>query len=174
MVEKEAREAGANAFVSKPFFASSLYNTLISAAAAAAPPPVQNDAGYNFSGKKILLAEDHEINKEIALAVLRETGVAVDTAEDGRKAVACYEQSAPGEYALILMDIQMPYMDGYEATRLIRNSSHADAGTIPIFAMTANAFNEDIAASREAGMNGHLSKPIDVETLYRTIAPYLR
>lgn len=173
MIEKEAREAGVNAFVSKPFFASTLYNTLISVAAAPAAVPVQNDVSYNFSGKKILLAEDNVINQEIALAILRETGVEVDTAEDGRKAVDCYEQSAPGEYALILMDIQMPYMDGYEATRLIRDSSHADAGTIPIFAMTANAFNEDVAASREAGMNGHLSKPIDVQTLYRTIAPYL-
>ena len=101
------------------------------------------------------------------------TGAAVECAGDGREALEKFTSSEPGHYALILMDVQMPVMSGYEATRAIRASDHADAETIHILAMTANAFTEDIAAAAAAGMNGHLAKPIDVAALYRLIASHL-
>ena len=101
------------------------------------------------------------------------TGAAVECAENGQEALEKFTSSELGRYALILMDVQMPVMDGYEATRAIRASAHASAKNVPILAMTANAFNEDIAAATEAGMNGHLAKPIDVPALYRLIASHL-
>ena len=128
---------------------------------------------YDFSGRRILLVEDNEFNREVAKEFLEMAGAAVECAEDGREALEKFTSSKPGHYALILMDVQMPVMSGYEATRSIRASDHADAETIHILAMTANAFSEDIAAAVAAGMNGHLAKPIDVAALYRLIASHL-
>ena len=175
-IEREAREAGVNAFINKPFFASTLHDTLLSItrhAPAKAEAGIPNRREYDFSGRRILLAEDNEFNREVAKEFLEMTGAAVECAGDGREALEKFTSSEPGHYALILMDVQMPVMSGYEATRAIRASDHADAETIHILAMTANAFTEDIAAAAAAGMNGHLAKPIDVAALYRLIASHL-
>ena len=123
--------------------------------------------------KKLLLVEDNALNRELALEILKEAGFAVDTAEDGEIAVQKMKQAASGQYDLILMDIQMPKMDGYEATRQIRALPDAKKAGIPIFAMTANAFAEDRLKALQAGMNEHLSKPIDPDTLYRLLVKYL-
>lgn len=175
LIEREAREAGVNAFVNKPFFASTLYDTLLTVTRPASAKIEPGAAGrqYDFSGARILLAEDNEFNREVAQEFLEMAGAVVECAENGKEALEKFMRSKPGEYTLILMDVQMPVMDGYEATRAIRASGHARAETIPILAMTANAFNEDIAAAVQAGMNGHLAKPIDVAVLYRHIAAHL-
>ena len=110
--------------------------------------------------------EDNEINLEIATELIGMTGASVDTAMDGVEAVERFKTSGPGQYDLILMDIQMPHMDGYEATRRIRALQRPDARSVPIFAMTANAFAEDADKSREAGMDAHISKPFDIKALY--------
>ena len=120
-------------------------------------------------GKKILLVEDNELNREIAVDILEEEGIVVDTAEDGTVAVEKMRNAAAGQYDLILMDIQMPQMDGYEATRAIRNLPEPFAAGIPIIAMTANAFDEDKQNALAAGMNGHIAKPLDVQKLLRTL-----
>lgn len=175
-IEREAREAGVNAFINKPFFASTLHDTLLSItrhAPAKAEVSVPNRREYDFSGRRILLVEDNEFNREVAKEFLEMTGAAVECAGDGREALEKFTSSEPGHYALILMDVQMPVMSGYEATRAIRASDHAEAETIHILAMTANAFSEDIAAAVAVGMNGHLAKPIDVAALYRLIASHL-
>ena len=121
---------------------------------------------YDFAGKHILLAEDNELNREIAVTLLGTgTGASIDEAEDGQKAVALFAQSETNYYDLILMDIQMPQMDGFEATRRIRAMDRPDAASVPIFAMTANAFAEDEEKSRQAGMNAHLSKPLEISAV---------
>jgi len=116
---------------------------------------------YDFKGKRILLVEDNELNREIAEELIGVTGASVESAEDGVQAVEMFKESAEGYYDLILMDVQMPHMDGYEATRCIRALGRSDAQKVPIFAMTANAFAEDVQKSREAGMNAHISKPLN-------------
>ena len=118
--------------------------------------------------------EDNELNREIALEILKEAGFVVDTAEDGAVAVQKIKQAAPGQYDLILMDIQMPNLDGYEATRQIRALPDAEKASIPIFAMTANAFEEDRQNALAAGMNGHIAKPLDVPHLLRVLADTLK
>lgn len=122
---------------------------------------------FNFSGKHILLVEDNEINREIAIALLETTGVEITEASDGAQAVELFAQSDSNQYDLILMDIQMPRMDGYKAARTIRSMNRPDAKSIPILALSANAFAEDTAKSLEAGMNGHIAKPLDIQILYR-------
>ena len=129
--------------------------------------------GADLRGKKILLVEDNELNQEIATEILKEAGFLVEVAEDGAVAVEKMTGAEPGQYDLILMDIQMPVMNGYEATRQIRAMDSAYCRTIPILAMTANAFEEDRALATEAGMNGYLTKPIDVEKMMKTIASCL-
>ena len=125
---------------------------------------------YDFQGKRILLAEDNELNREIAVELLgTETGAEIVEAEDGRQAVELFQQSAPGWFDLILMDIQMPRMDGYAATRVIRAMDRPDAKTIPILAMTVNAFAEDAEKSRQAGMDAHIPKPLEIATVYATL-----
>lgn len=124
---------------------------------------------YNFNGKCILLVEDNELNREIALELIRATGASVDTAEDGIQAVELFKASPEGYYDLILMDIQMPYMNGYEATKHIRSLSRTDACTIPVFAMTADAFAEDVEKSRICGMNSHISKPLNIKIMYEQL-----
>jgi signal transduction histidine kinase/ABC-type amino acid transport substrate-binding protein len=128
---------------------------------------------YDFQGRRVLLAEDNPINREIAVELLKMAHLTADCASNGEEAVAMFSAAKEGEYSLILMDIQMPLMDGYEATKAIRALERPDAKSIPIFAMTANAYSEDVTRALSAGMNGHLAKPIDPTTFYRTIAEAL-
>lgn len=174
-IEEQAKAAGVNAFIAKPFFASNLYNTLltVSRKPELGFSAVGNKETYDFGGKKVLLVEDNELNMEIASELLKFVNLQVEHAENGKVAVGIFRNSKEKEYALIFMDIQMPLMNGYDAARCIRSSEHPAAGTIPIIAMTANAFTDDVQAAFDAGMNGHLAKPIDVEALYKTIARYI-
>ena len=172
-IEAEARTAGASAFCSKSLFLSDLRDALLRALGqiknkrvALLPLP---DETATFRGRRLLLTEDNELNREIATELLREYGFVVDTAENGSVAVRKAAGSAPGTYDLILMDIQMPVMDGFEATRRIRALPEPALSHIPIIAMTANAFDEDRRAAARCGMNGFISKPIDMEELLRTL-----
>ena len=173
-IEDEARAAGVTAFCEKPLFLSELRRVLAEPfRAEPAAKPAQPTAA-DLKGKKLLLVEDNELNREIALEILKEAGFVVDTAEDGAVAVQKIKQAAPGQYDLILMDIQMPNLDGYEATRQIRALPDAEKANIPIFAMTANAFEEDRQNALAAGMNGHIAKPLDVPHLLRVLADALK
>ena len=173
-IEDEARAAGVTAFCEKPLFLSELRRVLAEPfRAEPASKPAQPTAA-DLKGKKLLLVEDNELNREIALEILKEAGFVVDTAEDGAVAVQKIKQAAPGQYDLILMDIQMPNLDGYEATRQIRALPDAEKASIPIFAMTANAFEEDRQNALAAGMNGHIAKPLDVPHLLRVLADALK
>ena len=173
-IEDEARAAGVTAFCEKPLFLSELRRVLAEPfRAEPASEPTQPTAA-DLKGKKLLLVEDNELNREIALEILKEAGFVVDTAEDGAVAVQKIKQAAPGQYDLILMDIQMPNLDGYEATRQIRALPDAEKASIPIFAMTANAFEEDRQNALAAGMNGHIAKPLDVPHLLRVLADALK
>ena len=173
-IEDEARAAGVTAFCEKPLFLSELRRVLAEPfRAEPASKPAQPTAA-DLKGKKLLLVEDNELNREIALEILKEAGFVVDTAEDGAVAVQKIKQATPGQYDLILMDIQMPNLDGYEATRQIRALPDAEKANIPIFAMTANAFEEDRQNALEAGMNGHIAKPLDVPHLLRVLADALK
>ena len=173
-IEDEARAAGVTAFCEKPLFLSELRRVLAEPfRAEPASKPAQPTAA-DLKGKKLLLVEDNELNREIALEILKEAGFVVDIAEDGAVAVQKIKQAAPGQYDLILMDIQMPNLDGYEATRQIRALPDAEKANIPIFAMTANAFEEDRQNALEAGMNGHIAKPLDVPHLLRVLADALK
>ena len=171
-IEAEAREAGVTAFVSKPLFPSDLRRTLSECLGTSAPVVETAAPTYDLVGKKILLVEDNELNREIAAELLEEEGITVDTAQDGSAAVEKLRHAAVGDYDLVLMDIQMPILDGYEATRQIRAMGVA-LSDIPILAMTANAFEEDRRAALEAGMNEHIAKPIDIEKLRATLARFL-
>ena len=173
-IEDEARAAGVTAFCEKPLFLSELRRVLAEPfRAEPASKPAQPTAA-DLKGKKLLLVEDNELNREIALEILKEAGFVVDIAEDGAVAVRKIKQAAPGQYDLILMDIQMPNLDGYEATRQIRALPDAEKANIPIFAMTANAFEEDRQNALAAGMNGHIAKPLDVPHLLRVLADALK
>lgn len=176
-IEQQARAAGVNAFIAKPFFASTLYNTLLTVIrkdGTVIPEEIGSTKDkYDFQGQKVLLVEDNALNMEIAAELLKFANLQVDVAENGQVAVDLFVNSQAKEYALIFMDIQMPEMNGYDAARCIRASKHPDAQEIPIIAMTANAFRDDVQAALDAGMNGHLAKPIDVHTVYETIAKYI-
>ena len=124
----------------------------------------------DFTGVKLLLVDDNEINREIATLLLEEAGFTLDTAENGKEALDKVAASQPGDYQAVLMDVQMPVMNGYEATRAIRALDDAALSQIPIVAMTANAFSEDIEAAREAGMDSHVAKPIDMGKLLPELA----
>ena len=166
-IEDEARQAGVTAFVSKPLFMSELRDALTHKVVSGRQPLLPKHGDY--TGKKVLLVEDNELNREIATAILEEAGLKVDAVEDGTDAVARMNEAAEDEYDLILMDIQMPKMDGYTATREIRTLSSNKKANIPIVAMTANAFEEDRQKAFKAGMNAHIAKPIDVNILMGTL-----
>ena len=167
-IEVEARAAGVTAFCAKPLFMSDIRETLMTAIGQSQAEPedsVLPAAGTDFRGKCILIVEDNELNSEIALEILNEYGFLIDTAENGAEAVEKVKNSKPGNYDLVLMDVQMPVMNGYEATRQIRALDDPDLAGITILAMTANAFDEDRKEALECGMDGFLSKPIVIEEL---------
>jgi CheY-like chemotaxis protein/anti-sigma regulatory factor (Ser/Thr protein kinase) len=174
-IEEEAKAAGVTAFCSKPLFLSELRDTLLSAGGYLRKNEKAEEEfdSTSFEGKRVLLVEDVELNREIAEVLLTEAGFAVDCALDGKEAVERVERSTEN-YDLILMDIQMPVMDGYEASRQIRKLEDKSKASIPILALTANAFEEDRKAALEAGMNGHLTKPIRINDLYNAIKKYLK
>lgn len=163
-IEDEAKDAGINGFISKPLFKSTLFFGIKQHTDSNFVEESEDDS-IEFSGGRILLAEDNELNSEIAMDILNEAGFEVDWAENGRLCVEKFKYSEVGYYCAILMDIRMPIMDGYEATRQIRALDRKDVD-IPIIAMTADAFAEDVAKAKEAGMNGHVAKPIDVNSLF--------
>ena len=167
-IEDEAREAGVTAFCSKPLFMSELRTCLHAIAhVEQEAEPVQLPV-IRHTGR-ILLAEDNELNQEIATAILTEAGFTVEVASNGRIAVDMLKASQPGYYNLVLMDVQMPIMNGYTATRAIRDLENRELASIPILAMTANAFEEDRRDALRAGMNGHIAKPIDIKKLLQTL-----
>ena len=177
VIEDEARQAGVTAFCNKPLFISDLRDTLVTAMGKDDQVQEQNSVlpatSEDLKGLRLLLVEDNELNREIAEELLLESGFEIETAEDGSVAVEKVKASEPGYYALILMDIQMPIMNGYEATRAIRRLSDPGLSTIPIIAMTANAFDEDRKKALDSGMNAHVAKPIDVEKLMSALQTLL-
>ena len=175
-IEVEAKAAGVTAFCSKPMFMSDLRETLMSALGQKSADAVQGllpEKNADFKGKHILLVEDNELNREIAQEILREYGFLVDSAENGAVAVEKVSTAAPGSYDLLLMDVQMPIMDGYTATRKIRALDDPARAKLPIIAMTANAFDEDRRNALESGMNGFLSKPIVIDDLVQELRKIL-
>ena len=172
-IEEEAKAAGVTEFCSKPLFMSELKKILTAPYREAEEIEEQDTPIQFLSGKKILLVEDNELNQEIAKTVLEEVGLIIDTADDGTEAVERIKTTQAGTYDLILMDIQMPVMDGYEATRTIRALDDPAKANIPIVAMTANAFEEDRQRAFDAGMNDHVSKPIDIPKLLETLQAIL-
>ena len=186
-IEQEAKEAGVTAFVEKPIFMSELRRVLTKPMEIKEETSQQTERENRYSGKKVLLVEDNELNREIATALLEEIGIIVDSVEDGTDTVERMNEVEDDRYDLIFMDIQMPKMNGYmttreirtlknnkkanipivamTATKAIRRSSHELAKTIPIIAMTANAFEEDKKKAFKAGMNAHVAKPIDIKTI---------
>lgn len=162
------------AFVSKPLFLTEMHDVLARAIGVLKDDvKVECVKSENFVGKKILLVEDNELNREIAQSVLEELGFVVDYAEDGCVALGMLKMAKQGAYDLILMDVQMPVMDGLEATRQIRSLRDDYFKNVPIIAMTANAFEEDRKAAMDAGMNEHIAKPIDVEKLKKVLRKFL-
>ena len=169
--------SGADIFLQKPLFQSTVFNMLISLTDKNYIKGTfhkESKESYDFHGKKVLLAEDNALNTEIAIELLNSVNLNVDHAENGQIAVDKFLTAPIGTYDIILMDIQMPVMNGYQATKTIRSSSHPNAKSIPIFAMTADAFTENVAEALSAGMNGHIAKPIDTHILYRTLCNCLR
>ena len=175
--EAEAKEVKANGFITKPLYKSKLLQVLRSFLDEGdQPEPIRpfKLSNVDYSGKRILLVEDNELNREIAVEIIGSTGITIDTAINGLDAVHKVAQSEEGFYQIILMDIQMPIMDGYEATRQIRSLQRRDIAHMPIIAMTANAFSEDVTNAIKAGMNYHLAKPIDIGALRGILSKYLQ
>lgn len=173
-IEHEAKLAGVNLLISKPMFKSSLVSAFSRALGEKEERAQQPDgADYDFTGRRVLLAEDNALNTEVAVMLLESKGFAVETAENGLRAMELFSKSPKGYYDAILMDIRMPLMDGLTAAGTIRHLSNADAAAIPIIAMTANAFDDDIEKSKAAGMDAHLAKPIDPDRLYQTLYDFI-
>ncbi len=172
-IEEEARKAGVTAFCSKPIFLSEL-RELLESPFMLQEPKKEASKTRSFAGKRLFLVEDNALNQEIAVEILQEAGFVVDVADDGAEAVARLQAASPGAYDLILMDIQMPVLNGYEATKQIRALDDPSLAGIPIIAMTANAFEEDRQEALEAGMNGHIAKPIDVPRLLELLSEVLK
>jgi CheY-like chemotaxis protein len=170
-IEEEAREAGVTGFVSKPIFVSDLQNVLMRYCSG--KYEANEEEKYSFhrglEGKRVLLAEDNRMNQEIAATIMEEEGLIVDIVENGQEACDKVKNSVPGYYDLVLMDIQMPVMDGYQAAQEIRKLENRQLANIPIVAMTANAFESDRQLALESGMNGHLPKPISIKELFKII-----
>jgi len=175
-IEEEAKEAGVTGFCSKPLFQSELRRCLRSIVEAEQPPEEAEEAGQEkqVHTGRILLAEDNELNQEIAQAILSEAGFTLEIAENGQIAVDMVKRAEPGYYRLVLMDIQMPVMDGYEAAKAIRALPDRNQSRLPILAMTANAFEEDKQAALRCGMNGHIAKPINIGKLMETLETILK
>ena len=178
-IELEAREAGADAFIAKPLFRSRLDSTIHGLVCPVSENEkikiMENDPeAYDYSDKRLLLVEDNELNTEIALAVLEKTKVQVETAENGKEAVEKLAGHPSGYYDLVFMDIRMPVMDGLEATRLIRELPKGKGINVPIVAMSANAFAEDVETAFAAGLDDYLSKPINLEKLYGIMKKYFK
>ena len=176
-VEKEAREAGVNGFLPKPLYRKSVYEAIVATLGNSKNGGLSVEAGKPsrlLEGKRLLVAEDNELNREIAEDLLKMNGAQVCCAEDGKEALELFLNSKPGDYDAILMDVQMPVMDGHEAARRIRASSHPQAMTIPIIATTANAFSDDISKALASGMNAHVSKPLDIEHLCQVLLEWIR
>jgi len=175
-VEDEARAAGVNGFITKPLFKSRLlylFKQFVEDADGRKEGLENSMEERDYSKKRILLVEDNELNREIAEEILGETGVAIESAGNGLEAVRMFEDHEEHYYDLIFMDIQMPVMDGHSAARTIRHLEKGDARTIPIVAMTANAFTDDIVQSKQAGMNEHITKPLDIDELMRCLDKWL-
>lgn len=171
--ETEAREAGVSGFISKPLFKSTLFYSLRQYMGSEEIQDQILQQNINMSGRRILLAEDNELNWEIANELLSDLGVELDWAENGQICLEKFQKSPEGYYHVILMDIRMPHMTGYEATKAIRGLNHPDALSVPIIAMSADAFSEDIQHCLECGMNAHIAKPIDIIELTRLLRRYL-
>ena len=173
-IEQAAKAAGVNLLITKPLFKSSLVSAFerVFSSKTTNVEPVKTD--YDFTGKRVLLVEDHLLNVEVAKRLLESKHMAVEVAENGLAAIEAYAKTPLGYYDLILMDIRMPVMDGLTATKSIRQMKKATARTIPIIAMSANAFDDDMEKSQQAGMNAHLSKPIEPDALYETISHFLK
>ena len=171
-IEEEAKKAGVDTFVPKPLFAGTVMDEFREAFRKKNEAQMQQKA--ELSGRRILLAEDMPVNAEIMMMVLSMREMEVDLAENGRQAVDLFQTSDPGHYDAILMDMRMPEMDGLEATRIIRSLPRSDAASVPIIALTANAFDEDVQRSMQAGLNAHLSKPVEPEALYKTLESLIK
>ena len=176
-IEEEAKEAGVTAFCSKPLFMSELRTVMAQPFMTSLEKQTEEkdelECKPDFSGKRVLLAEDNELNQMLAENLLTNVGLAVEIANDGTEAVEKMKFAAAGHYDIILMDVQMPKMDGYEATRQIRALEDKEKADIPIVAVTANAFEEDRQIAMETGMNGHLAKPYDVPEIMKTLKELL-
>lgn len=172
-LEEEAQEAGINGFIGKPLFKSTLYHALHQYAGVDAEEDQAQGVDVDLSGRRILLAEDNELNWEIANELLSDLGLQVDWAEDGQICLDKFQSSPENYYDAILMDIRMPNMTGYEATTAIRQLTRSDALSTPIIAMSADAFADDIRRCSECGMNDHVAKPIDIVELTRLLKQYL-
>lgn len=173
-IETEAKNAGVNGFLSKPLFMSTLCRGLQKYVLKIPSKHTEKENHTtDFTDKRILLVEDNELNREIAVELLMPTGIKVETACNGAEGVKAFENSSHKYFDLILMDIQMPIMDGYTATETIRKLNRPDAAAIPIFAMTADAFSSDVEHARKVGMNGHLAKPIDISQMMNILEKYL-
>ena len=172
-VADQAAQVGVSHFLSKPLFQSSLFDLLANQREPEQPTVAAQQPVAAFAGLRVLLAEDNVMNMEIAKAILKSAGLTVDGAWNGQEAVDLFEAAPPGTYAAILMDVHMPVLNGHEATRAIRSSDHPDAQRIPIIAMTADAFAENVAEAHAAGMNAHIAKPIDIPTLMQTLMKFL-
>ena len=173
-IEDEAKKAGVDLFLPKPFFLSNFQRVLDTYYQNKANTEEEENNSNDFSGVKILVAEDNEINAEIITELLDSIGIKCVIAEDGFEALKVFTEESPDEFDMIFMDIQMPIMDGYESARRIRASNNTRAKSIPIIAMTANAFEDDVKASMASGMNAHISKPIDFERLKSIIKSFRR
>ena len=171
--EAEAREAGISGFISKPLFKSTLFYALRQYMGVETPDDQTSNQGMELSGRRILLAEDNELNWEIANELLSDLGMELDWAEDGQICLDKFQQSPEGYYDAVLMDIRMPRMTGYEAAKAIRGLNRPDALSVPIIAMSADAFSDDIQHCLECGMNAHMAKPVDVTELTRLLKRYL-
>ena len=176
-IEQEAKEAGVDEFIAKPLFRSRLTatfkNILEGKPSSDAKHYLSDIIQCDYTGKRVLLVEDNDLNSEIAKEIIGMTGAEVVTAENGKTAVDMISSGSEGDFDLIFMDIQMPVMNGYEATAAIRTSNIPDARSIPIVAMTANAFAEDVQLARSAGMNEHISKPLDMTRLRDVMRKWL-